>query len=141
MREVAEEAKSHGIKFYIIEDEPTKLASLVNENNIGALITDFSPLREFKRHKRILRARFPADVPVIQVDTHNVVPVWIASPQEESSPKTFRPKVTGFYHRYLTDFPIPTYFETAGILVDNNREMVCEKHNFSIKLDQKLLFN
>lgn len=130
MREVAKDAKTLGMRFYVLQDEPAKLASLVTENNIGALVTDFSPLREYRDCRQILNAQFPADVPIIQVDAHNVVPIWAASDHEESSAKTFRPKVTKMFHRYLTHFPYPATMMRAPKLVDGDIEMVCKKAIF-----------
>lgn len=130
MREVAEDAKEHGMRFYILQDEPEKLTSLIIENNIGALVTDYSPLREHRSCAKILTPQFPSNVPIIQVDAHNVVPIWIASDREESSAKTFRPKVTKMFHEYLNHFPYPATFINPPKLVDGDIEMVCKKTIF-----------
>ena len=40
-----------------------------------------------------------------QVDAHDVVPVWEASPKQEYMPPTIRPKITKKLAEYLTEFP------------------------------------
>jgi deoxyribodipyrimidine photo-lyase len=41
----------------------------------------------------------------MQVDAHNVVPVWTASAKMEYSAKTFRGKVSKVMDEYLVEFP------------------------------------
>lgn len=41
----------------------------------------------------------------VQVDAHNIVPVWVASDHLEYAARTIRPKITGQLPRYLTEFP------------------------------------
>jgi deoxyribodipyrimidine photo-lyase len=42
---------------------------------------------------------------LIQVDAHNVVPVWVASDRLEYAARTIRPKIHAQLKRYLTEFP------------------------------------
>ena len=42
---------------------------------------------------------------VVQVDAHNIVPVWIASDHIEYAARTIRPKIHGHLKHYLTEFP------------------------------------
>lgn len=40
-----------------------------------------------------------------QVDAHNIVPCWVASPKLEYSARTIRGKITNLLPEFLTDFP------------------------------------
>ena len=46
-----------------------------------------------------------AGVPLYQVDAHNVVPVWMASPKREVGARTLRPKINKVFAEYCTSFP------------------------------------
>ena len=54
------------------------LPKFATQHQACAIVTDFSPLRVGAMWKRGVAERLP-DVPVFEVDTHNVVPVWVAS--------------------------------------------------------------
>ena len=47
----------------------------------------------------------PVDVPVKEVDAHNVVPTWEASDKQEYAARTIRKKINGRLEDFLTDFP------------------------------------
>lgn len=57
----------------------------------------------------LLRSSFPQQlIPPrghAQVDAHNVVPAWVASPKQETAARTFRPKITALLPRFLQPFP------------------------------------
>ena len=40
-----------------------------------------------------------------QVDAHNVVPVWVASPKQEVGARTLRKKINDLKPTYLKEFP------------------------------------
>jgi len=46
-----------------------------------------------------------AEVQVTQVDAHNIVPVWVASPKREFGAYTIRPKIHKLLQEFLTPFP------------------------------------
>ena len=47
------------------------------KNKVGHLITDFSPLKVYtNRLKKVLDK---TEVPILQVDAHNIVPAWVTS--------------------------------------------------------------
>lgn len=43
---------------------------------------------------------------ILQVDAHNVVPCWEASPKLEYAARTIRGKITKLLPEFLTDFPL-----------------------------------
>ncbi|HEY2793909.1 MAG TPA: deoxyribodipyrimidine photo-lyase, partial [Micromonosporaceae bacterium] len=95
----------HGIPFVVrTASKPLSvLKDLVDECRAGAVYVDFSPLRG----PRSLRAALAAEltVPVLEVDTHNVVPTWLASDKLEFAARTIRPKVHNQLRRFLVEPP------------------------------------
>lgn len=67
------------------------------------VVTDFEPLR--------IKSLWLDDivngstVPLHQVDAHNIVPCWVASPKLEFAAYTIRPKITRLLPTYLEEFP------------------------------------
>ena len=70
------------------------------------LVTDFSPLRVGREWRDAVTTLLcPVDVPVAEVDAHNVVPTWEASDKQEYAARTIRRKINGRLGEFLTDFP------------------------------------
>mmetsp|Transcript_29789 Transcript_29789/g.44478 ORF Transcript_29789/g.44478 Transcript_29789/m.44478 type:complete len:672 (-) Transcript_29789:48-2063(-) len=78
-----------------------------SSHNALAVVCDMSPLR-FPR-KCMEDQATPlfdqSEVPLIQVDAHNIVPVWMASPKREVGARTLRPKINKVFADYCTQFP------------------------------------
>jgi len=72
-----------------------------------AVVCDMSPLRHFRQWTETQAAPLlaGADVPLYQVDAHNIVPVWMASPKREVGARTLRPKIHKVFGEYCTHFP------------------------------------
>jgi deoxyribodipyrimidine photo-lyase len=81
------------------------LLSLLGRVRAGTVVTDFSPLRTSRQWKTSLAEVLA--IPVIEVDAHNIVPCWVASPKQEYAAYTFRPKINRLLGKFLTDFPAP----------------------------------
>uniref|UniRef100_A0A3Q3QA39 Deoxyribodipyrimidine photo-lyase n=1 Tax=Monopterus albus TaxID=43700 RepID=A0A3Q3QA39_MONAL len=82
------------------------LPGFVSDRNLGAVVTDFSPLREPLQWLEDIKKRLTKDIPLIQVDAHNIVPCWVASPKLEYSARTIRGKITSLLPEFFTDFPV-----------------------------------
>ncbi|RVE61458.1 hypothetical protein OJAV_G00170880 [Oryzias javanicus] len=82
------------------------LPDFVTGHNFGAVVTDFSPLREPLQWLEAVKKGLPEDIPIIQVDAHNIVPCWVASPKLEYSARTIRGKITNLLSEFLTAFPV-----------------------------------
>jgi deoxyribodipyrimidine photo-lyase len=91
------------IPFVVVTDEKGPVLYL-RELQPHAVFVDFSPLR----HARALRSALTnqLDCPVIEVDTHNVIPAWILSEKQEFAAYTIRPKVHTLLDAYLTEIPV-----------------------------------
>ncbi|KAM9790339.1 CPD photolyase isoform X1 [Syngnathus typhle] len=107
LEEVEKECKSLDIQFHLLHGSAAKLLSgFVSERGFGAVVTDFSPLREPLKWLDDVKKALPDDVPLIQVDAHNIVPCWVASPKLEYAARTIRGKITKLLPEFLTDFPV-----------------------------------
>ncbi|MFN3328033.1 MAG: deoxyribodipyrimidine photo-lyase, partial [Fervidobacterium pennivorans] len=84
--------------------EPAReIYKLINEVNACALVTDFNPLRIVKNWKEnLIRV---LNIPVYEVDAHNVVPAFFVSQKQEYGAYTLRPKIKRYLQEFLTSFP------------------------------------
>ena len=97
-----------GIPFFVTVDKTDKETSrhileFCEAHKAGALVTDFSPLREVRAWVDGVRKNIT--VPMYGVDAHNIVPCWIASPKQEFAAYTFRPKIHKLLPTYLEEYP------------------------------------
>ncbi|KAK5859493.1 hypothetical protein PBY51_021046 [Eleginops maclovinus] len=82
------------------------LPGFVSDRDLGAVVTDFSPLRERLQWLEDVKKSLPKDIPLIQVDAHNIVPCWVTSTKLEYAARTIRGKLTKLLPEFLTDFPL-----------------------------------
>ncbi len=83
----------------------------------AAIYFDFSPLRGPQAlRKRVAQRR---DAPVYEVDTHNIVPIWVASGKQEYGARTIRPKIRAALDEYLVE---PDQVETHPYPAKNAME-------------------
>lgn len=105
LEEVAVECQKLDINFHMLRgDHGKEIPKFVKENNIGALVCDFSPLRIHRSWVDSIRKSL-SDIPFVQVDAHNIVPIWIASDKQEYAARTIRNKINSKLGEYLTQFP------------------------------------
>lgn len=106
LEEVEKECRKLDISFHLLMGEAkTVLPAFVKEKNIGGVVTDFSPLRMPTKWVEEMAKELPENVPFCQVDAHNIVPCWEASPKLEYSARTIRTKIHNVLSDYLTEFP------------------------------------
>jgi len=89
----------------LVNEEPSveNVTALARETAAGTLICDFNPLRESQAWKSELAAR--VSIPILEVDAHNIVPVWEASDKLEYAAYTIRPKINRKLNDFLTPLP------------------------------------
>ena len=96
-------AKKH-IPFHLLTGQPdSTVLEWLRINDIKVLATDFDPLRIKRTWKR--RVADKIKIPFYEIDAHNVVPCWIASPKQEYGAYTIRPKIRRVLQGYLDPFP------------------------------------
>ncbi|KAL5275512.1 phr family protein [Megaselia abdita] len=106
LKDVEEECKSLNINFLLLLGSPEeKIPQYVKDEHIGGVICDLSPLRLQKEWVENLKSSLQKDVTFVQVDAHNIVPIWEASEKKEYSARTIRNKINSKLSEYLTDFP------------------------------------
>ena len=77
----------------------------INQNDALALVCDMSPLRQPRDWIETQTVpHLGQQVPIYQVDAHNIVPVWEASPKREVGARTLRPKINNVFANYCTQF-------------------------------------
>lgn len=79
----------------------------LKDKSCRAVVTDMAPLRHHRQWTELQAAPLlqQARVPFVQVDTHNVVPVWITSDKREYAARTIRTKIHKHYGTFLQKFP------------------------------------
>ena len=104
LSETIEVFKKHNIPFHLRRgDVLTSLHNYISSSNTGYLITDFSPLKVYK--KRLNKIIEDIEIPVDMVDAHNIVPAWIASDKQEFAAHTIRRKIHILLDSFLHSFP------------------------------------
>lgn len=106
LQEIEAECKKLNISFQLFYgDGGTEVPKFVQKHSMGAIICDFCPLRVPMQWVENLKKDTPADIPIIQVDAHNIVPVWITSDKQEYAARTIRNKIVKKLADFLTEFP------------------------------------
>ena len=104
LSEVESELRTLGIPFYLLRGDPVEtVPAFVSEHHIGHVVTDFNPLRFTTAWRTNVAKRLT--VRMTEVDAHNVVPAWVASPKLEFAAYTLRPKLHRLLPEFLTAMP------------------------------------
>ena len=106
------------IPFVILEGKAEDtLPVFIKKYAVGEVVLDFNPLRRVQAQHAVLATKL--SVRVSEVDAHNIVPTWQASPKQEFAAYTFRPKINRLLSEFLTDLP------------------TLKKHSYTIELKQE----
>lgn len=107
LQNVEKQCQTLQIDFHLLMGYPKDvLPEFVQEQGIGLVVTDFSPLRvpqQWYEDIGILLKK--QDVPFYQVDAHNIVPCWVTSNKLEFAARTIRPKIHNNLKEFLTEIP------------------------------------
>lgn len=104
LAEVEEGLAAQGISFCLLTGVPQQeLPAFIERHNVGQLVTDFDPLRIRREWKTAVAEH--AAIPCHEVDAHNIVPCWQASPKLEWAAYTLRPKIHRTLPEFLEPFP------------------------------------
>ncbi|XP_033299257.1 deoxyribodipyrimidine photo-lyase-like [Bombus bifarius] len=106
LMEIEEECKQLNLNFHLLHGEPNEsILKFVKTYNMGAVIVDFYPLKLPMLWIDNVQKNLPEDVPIYQIDAHNIVPCWYASSKQEFAAKTIRNKINTKLQEFLTEFP------------------------------------
>jgi len=104
LQEVEKDLRALNIPMHLTMGDPVKnVPAFVREHKAAMLVVDFSPMRVQLGWMTAVAGLL--DRPMVQVDAHNVVPCWVASPKLEYSARTIRSKITKLLPDYLVDIP------------------------------------
>lgn len=104
LQEVEKDLQTKQIGFTVLcGDVENELPQFCKKNKIGAVVTDFNPLKLAQEWRRKVSKKI--DCAGYEVDAHNIVPCWIASPKQEYGAYTLRPKINRLLPNFLEDFP------------------------------------
>ncbi len=104
LRQVAEDLHAKNIAFHLLPGAPERVISqFVRKFRVSSLVTDFDPLRLKQGWKMKLAETI--DIPLHEVDDHNIVPCWVASSKQEYGAYTLRPKIKKLLPFYLDEIP------------------------------------
>ena len=104
LAQVARDLEALNIPFLLVTGDPVReIPDLATRCGVGAMVTDFNPLRVSREWERGVADRLT--VPLHLVDAHNVVPVWRVSDKQEYAARTIRPKIQRLLTEFLGDLP------------------------------------
>lgn len=104
LREIEDSLKQKNMPFFLLSGSPEdQVPAFAVRYSVGAIVTDFDPLRIKSAWKKAVARKI--DVPLYEVDAHNIVPCWLASPKQEFAARTFRPKIQRLLGDFLDKFP------------------------------------
>jgi deoxyribodipyrimidine photo-lyase len=105
LREVEKNLAAKNIPFFLLLGNPgDTLPAFLKQYKVGALVTDFNPLRINRKWKSDVGNQ--TDIPFYEVDAHNIVPVWEVSNKQEYAANFFRRKLNPKLSEFLTEFPL-----------------------------------
>lgn len=107
LQQVEKQCKELGIQFHLELGYATELiVEYVKEYDIDLVVADFMPLRDPLSWVREVGVKLKKiDVPLYQVDAHNIIPVWVTSNKQEYAARTIRNKVHAHLKNFLTEMP------------------------------------
>lgn len=101
---VEQDLRKKNIPFYLLTGNPGKeIPKFIKKHKIGVLVTDFDPLKIKRKWKNDVNKK--TNIPFFEVDAHNIVPCWVASPKLEYAAYTVRPKIKKKLPEFLENFP------------------------------------
>ena len=104
LEEVAVKLYEKNIPFIISAGNPAEvIASLVKNTKAGAVVTEFDPLKIKRVWKNELLKKI--DIPLIEVDAHNIVPCRAVSEKQEFGAYTIRPKIKKLISEFMEEYP------------------------------------
>jgi deoxyribodipyrimidine photo-lyase len=104
LRQVGGKLRKLGIPLLVSQRSAmTAISALLRDNNFGAIVTDFNPLKESRKWKNNLSKKI--NIPFCEIDAHNIIPCWETSNKQEYAAYTIRPKINRKVNEFLTPYP------------------------------------
>lgn len=136
LEEVERDLAEKNIEFvFLLGDPVSEIPEYVKSQSVGYLVSDFNPLRWNQSWKKEIAEKI--SIPFDEVDAHNIVPVWEASPKQEFGAYTLRPKIRKQLHEFLEEFPA-VRVKGQGVRDKINNKNNWKKIRESIKIDDSV---
>ncbi len=104
LKETSRDLEKMGIPFFLLKGDPgEEVPHFVDKKRIGAVFTDFDPLRPKQNWQKTVAEKL--SIPFYEVDAHNVIPCRKASEKREFAAYTLRPKIHRLLPRFLEEMP------------------------------------
>ena len=104
LQETERSLYQYNIQFHLLNGNAShEIPFLCSRIKVGVLLTDYSPLKLYKR--RLNQVINKLSSPVYQVDAHNIIPVWKVSDKKEFAAHTIRRKINLLLEEYLINIP------------------------------------
>jgi deoxyribodipyrimidine photo-lyase len=105
LKEVESKCEKLNIPFVFTSgDSEENILIQLKKFNACCLVTDQNPLKPIKKAKSKISQKI--GIQFLEVDAHNIIPVWTTSDKVEFGARTIRGKINRLLEEYLTDFPI-----------------------------------
>jgi deoxyribodipyrimidine photo-lyase len=104
LQQVETDLEKKNIGFFLLTGRPEdEVPKFIRKHGASLLVTDFDPLRIKQAWKKAIAENI--NIPFHEVDAHNIVPCWLASPKQEYAGYTFRPKIKRAVPEFLCELP------------------------------------
>jgi deoxyribodipyrimidine photo-lyase len=140
LREVADELASLNIQFVMKSGNAVEnIMHFSNLTQAGAIYFDFNPLKASRLRAKKIASDFKGSVFV--VDTHNVIPAWVASNKCEFAAHTMRRKVHLALEKYVIEpdeiikHPFDTPGTVKGITFEQAEQFITQIPMRNISID------
>ena len=131
LSEVEQGLHDLNIDFKIIysKDSTREFIEYCEENTVGLVVTDMSPMREQNAwQEKFIKNEKVKNAGLDVVDARNIVPVWITSDKQEFAARTIRPKIYKKIDEYIDEYPKLSKYKFNDIqkFTKNNFEHILE---------------
>lgn len=104
LKEVERNLRDLDIAFFLLQGDPGReIPTFLSEQGASSIVCDFSPLRQSRIWRSVVAGEI--EIPFYEVDAHNIVPCWLASPKAEWAAYSFRPKIHRLLPEFMDEFP------------------------------------
>lgn len=120
LAQTQQQLRHRGIGMFILHGDPPDVVLLFCKR-AALVVTDCGYLRVQKAWRKLLADRLSC--PLVQVETDVIVPVGAASPKEEYSAGTIRPKLRNRMEEFLSGVSIPDIRKDSLSIEDENTDV------------------
>lgn len=135
LEELEQQLTLLNVPFLLLQGNPPEVLSLyIRENDISLVVTDFDPLRIKRKWKEELAG--VTEIPLIEVDAHNIVPCRVAYPKAAFGANILRPHIRKLLPDYLLPFPVPEAYPLNSGFTGNSTEWLSVRAG--LKVDRSI---